>query len=193
MGQVEIFLISVVAEADVFKGDRAVLYFFLRFPVLFARQITLFLQDAADTLGGGFCHRDHYRDHCDHHQAHENVHGVGEHAHQIAGGHAAYHNGLCAQPGEQNNTGIHCELHNRHHADHDLLRTDGAEVQGVRSFLEFFRLVILADVSFYHADTCQVFLYAGIESVVFFKHFPEVGAYLSHKEDNHAAQENKCA
>ena len=105
-------LIFAVSKIYMVKFNRTILYLIYR--VFRIVKSTLLIQHFCNTLCRRTCHGDHDKYHGHHHQTHKNLHGISKETHKFSSGHGAIHyNHFCTNPGNQKNTGIYRQLHDR--------------------------------------------------------------------------------
>ena len=168
------------------KLDGTVFYFVDR--LLRIGQAALLIQYFHNTLCRRACHGHHNKYHGDHHQTHKNLYGVSKQTHQISGGHGAISNDhLCADPGDQKNTGVHCKLHHRLVHDDQTLCMDTHLLQIVCSITEFLIFMVFPHIRFHHADTGQILLNAGIQLIIAFEHLIKDRKCVAYDKCHHAA------
>ena len=153
-------------------------------------QIARLIEYLADTLHACCAHGDHDEDHREHHQAHEDVHTVGQKAHQLTGRQLVAYDHFCARPADQDDTGIDGKLHQRSIDDDVVLRLHKDPVNVFTGFLEAGGLMFFADVGFYDADRGYIFLYGGVQLVVFRKCHLEVAGRVPDDEKQDDAEED---
>ena len=125
-------------------------------------KISFLLQHLSHTLGTGTAHGDHNKDHGQHHQAHQDIHTVGQKAHQLTSGQCILYNHLGTQPGDQDNTGIYCQLHDGIISHNNALCPHKHTVYIFAGLVKTVLFIILTHISLHHTDRGNIFLYAGI-------------------------------
>ena len=177
----------LIGERHMVKVDGTILHGLDR--VFRAGDIRLLLQHFLNALRrrGGLRHHD--EDHGEHHQAHQDVHDIGKQAGQLARGQAGLADDhLRAEPADDQNAGVHGQLHDRHGEGDDALGGDGVFEQIVRRAGELFILIFFADKRLDHADRADVFLDHTVDRVVFAEHLTEIPHRLRDEDDDHHAQ-----
>ena len=160
----------MVAEPDVLKRDAAVRHF--GHGVVRRGDVGCLVEQLDGALAGGAGYRDHDEDHREAHQAHEDLRRVGDQAQQLAGRKAerrvaaAGDDGPRAEPGDQDDGGVHAQLHQRGVPGEALLRLFEVLIDALGNRVEFLFLVVLAHERLDDADAVQVFLHDAVEPVV---------------------------
>ena len=151
-------------------------------------QVGLLLQNFTDSLGAGGAHGDHHKDHGEHHKAHEDVHAVGQQVHELPGGQGTAHDHVGPQPADEQDAGVHGEVHQRRVPGENLLGGEEGLVDILGGFLELLVLMVLPDVGLHHSDTGDVLLDTGVHVVVLLEDLLEVFHRPAHNEEEQHAQ-----
>ena len=188
--QTAFVLTLAVAKADMVKVDAAVRHF--GDSVRRADDIAFFVQNFHDTLAGGTGNGNHNEYHRKHHQTGQNLNGICHKAHELPGGQCLADDHSCAEPGNQDQTGIHTKLHQRHIKRQSLFCPGKIPVDILRNAGELLNLVIFPDKGLYHTDAVEVFLCHVVQLIIGFEHPFENGVYPCHNEIQSHAQHRNC-
>ena len=163
-----------IFEADVFKIDRAVLYF--GHCMLRAGKAAFFCQYLYDSLSRFHGHGNHYKHHGKRHQAHQYLEAVSEDGGHLAHSNfcapAAYHH-IRAERKHKRHARINTELHHGVIEGHNALGAGEipADILGCRRELLLF--IVLAHIAFYHTHGLHVLLHGIVQRIVFAEHAAE--------------------
>ena len=178
----------LVGEADVVEVNAAVGHLF--HGLLGILQVGDLIEHLTNPVDAGQGHADHDHHHGQHHQAHQQGHDVAEQAGQIAGGQAAAHNEVGAQPGHHNDAEIDRHHHGRVVEGQQALSLDEQIVQVLGGPGELLVLIVLPDKGLDHPNGGDILLDAGVQIVILFEHLVEYLQGGQHDGADHHHQEH---
>ena len=147
------------------------------------RQIRLLIEHLRDTSSTGRTHGQHDKDHGKHHQRHQNAHHITEHGGQLSRGQAAAHNETGAKPGQCRDTSVYNQHHHRIIQRQNAFRLDKQFVQTFRSRAELLVLMLLTYKSFDNTNRRYIFLYTGVQIIIFSENLVKDFCRLAHDKN----------
>ena len=194
-GQINIFQyvffsFFLIAERNMVKVNPSIRNFNYRLCRI--GQICFLINNFCHTLCTGHTHSHHNKYHRQHHQTHQDIHTISKKAHQFAGGKTAANDHFCPKPADTKNTGVYSKLHQRHIHNNQLFCPYKHFVYFIAGLLKFTGFIILTHISFYHANSGYILLYACIQVIIFLKNLLKIPGSPSKDHNQCKTKKNNC-